>query len=456
MIERRGSLAFATALALAGFAACATSPAPSPSPAADTVPAMDRIAREYVDLVLELGTHDEGYVDAYYGPAEWREAAEASPRSVEEIRVAAERLADEVAGLGLPAGLTGDEAELARLRRAWFAKQLPAIAGRARMLSGERFSFDEESAVLYDAVAPHHDVEHFETLLAKVDRAVPGDGDLSARLAEWRQEFVIPPERLEAVFDAAIAECRRRTAERIPLPAGEGFRVEYVTDKPWSAYNWYQGDYQSLIQVNTELPIYVDRAIDLACHEGYPGHHVYNALLEKHLVDDRGWVELSVYPLYSPQSLIAEGTANYGIDVAFPGDERQAFERQVLFPLAGLDPGRVEEYYRVLELLEGLEYAGNEAARQYLDGDIDRQEAIDWLVRYALSTPERAAQRTRFYDTYRSYVINYNLGQDLVRQWVEARGGTADDPARRWEVFSRLLTTPRVPSALAGAGSEAP
>jgi hypothetical protein len=319
------------------------------------------------------------------------------------------------------------------------------------MLSGERLSFDEESAVLYDAVAPHHDVAHFEGLLAKVGWAVPGDGELSARLEAWRQAFVIPPERLAAVFEAAIAECRRRTAERIDLPAGEGFRVEYVTDKPWSAYNWYQGDYQSLIQVNTDLPIYVDRAIDLACHEGYPGHHVYNALLERHLVDDRGWVELSVYPLYSPQSLIAEGTANYGIEVAFPGAERQAFEREVLFPLAGLDPARVDEYYRVLELLDGLDYAGNEAARRYLDGEIDRQQAIAWLVRYALSTPDRAAQRTRFFDAYRSYVINYNLGQDLVRAWVEARGGTADDPARRWQVFSRLLTTPRVPSALAAA-----
>ena len=95
--------------------------------------------------------------------------------------------------------------------------------------------------------------------------------------------------------------------------------VEYVTDKSWSGYNWYKGGFHSLIQVNTDLPIFIDRAIDLACHEGYPGHHVYNTLLEKHLVRDRGWIEFSVYPLFSPQSLIAEGTANFGIEVAFPG-----------------------------------------------------------------------------------------------------------------------------------------
>ena len=77
-----------------------------------------------------------------------------------------------------------------------------------------------------------------------------------------------------------------------------------------------------MIQVNTDLPIFVDRAIDLACHEGYPGHHVYNVLLEKALVRDRGWPEYQVYALFSPQSLIAEGTANYGIEVAFPPADR--------------------------------------------------------------------------------------------------------------------------------------
>ena len=125
--------------------------------------------------------------------------------------------------------------------------------------------------------------------------------------------------------------------------------------------------------MNTDLPIYVDRAIDLACHEGYPGHHVYNVLLEKNLVRDRGWVEFSVYPLFSPQSLIAEGTANFGIDVAFPSQERLAFERRTIFPAAGLDPAGAADYYEMLALVDRLSYAGNEAARRYINGEIDAQ-----------------------------------------------------------------------------------
>ncbi|NIM62247.1 MAG: hypothetical protein GTN89_06760, partial [Acidobacteria bacterium] len=183
-----------------------------------------------------------------------------------------------------------------------------------------------------------------------------------------------------------------------------------------------------------------------ACHEGYPGHHVYNMMLEKTMVRDRGWMEFSVYPLFSPQSLIAEGTANYGIEMAFPGDERIAFERNVLFPLAGLDPESGDAYYAALEGVEKLSYAGNEAARRYLDGEIDAQQAAAFLTQYGLMTPDRAAQRVGFIDQYRSYVINYNLGRDLVRAHVEAAG---DSPEARWDAFGALLSSPRLPSGLA-------
>ena len=316
------------------------------------------------------------------------------------------------------------------------------------MLAGKKLSFDEESKALYDAVAPALDAAHFQRILDRLETAVPGEGTIAERIEAFRQGFVIPKDRLDAVFKAAIDECRRRTAEHVELPAGESFTVEYVTGKSWSGYNWYKGGFHSLIQVNTDLPIFIDRAIDLACHEGYPGHHVYNMLLEKHLVKDRGWTEFTVYPLFSPQSLIAEGTANFGIEVAFPGKERTAFERDKLYPLAGLDPSKAERYEEVQRLLQGLSYAGNEAARKYLNGEISRQDAEAWLVRYALMSPERAAQRVRFMDQYRSYVINYNLGQDLVRRYIESRGGTADRPDQRWEEFAKLLSSPRLPSGL--------
>jgi hypothetical protein len=405
---------------------------------------LNGIAERYVKLVLAVGQHDASYVDAYYGPADWKSEAERQKTPLADIDRRADALIREV-GSSEPAA-NGDE--LIRLRHEYLVRQLQALRARVRMLSGAKMSFDEESRALYDAVAPTHPESYFEAAIAELDRALPGSGPLVERYDRFRQSFVIPKERLSRVFDVAIAECRRRTLQHMELPTSESFTVEYVTNKSWSGYNWYQGNFRSLIQVNTDLPIYIDRAVDLACHEGYPGHHVYNVLLEKHLVRDRGWQEMTVYPLFSPQSLIAEGSANYGIEVAFPGEERVAFERGVLFPAAGLEPGRAADYYKVQAIVDRLSYAGNEAARRYLNGEIDRAAAVAWLTRFALMSPARAEQRTRFMDDYRSYVINYNLGKDLVQRFVEGRGGTAAQPARRWQVFLDLLGSPRLPSML--------
>ena len=250
------------------------------------------------------------------------------------------------------------------------------------------------------------------------------------------------------MFAAAIEEARRRTRGHLELPANESFHVEYVSGKPWSGYNWYQGNFASLIQVNTDLPIHIDRAIDLAAHEGYPGHHVYHCLCERTFVRDRGWIEFTIYPLFSPQSLIAEGSANFGVEVVFSQEERADFERSVLFPLAGLDPGAVGRYERVTALADRLAYAGNEAARRYLDGEIDAKAAVDWLARHALMTRPRAEQRVRFFEKYRSYVINYNLGKDLVRRYIESRSATPDRPQKRWEELARLLSSPLLPGDL--------
>jgi hypothetical protein len=315
------------------------------------------------------------------------------------------------------------------------------------MLQGKKMTFYEESQALYDAVAPVIPESEFEGVLKQLSDKLPGDGSLIERYDRFKQSFIIPTNRLDRVFQEAIRGCRGRMPG-VGLPINERFSVEYVTNKSWSGYNWYQGNFKSLIQVNTDLPIYIDRAVDLACHEGYPGHHVYNALLEKNLVKDRGWIEYTVYPLFSPQSLIAEGTANYGIEVTFSPADRLRFEGEVLFPIAGLDPARVAEYYGVLALVDRLSYAGNEAARRYLDGQIDRAAAIAWLEKYAMYTRPRAEQRLKFIEQYRSYVINYNLGKDLVRAYIERRMGRDKTPIRRWREFMTLLASPRLPSGL--------
>jgi hypothetical protein len=428
---RHLSYALAASLIVLQFG-CATTTATNNDMESDI--AMNAAAERYVKLVLSVGEHDADYVDAFYGPKEWREQIRAQKPALPAIRSEAASLVADLRAIPEPSD------PMRKLRLNYLRRQTDAVVARVDMLTGRKFTFDDEARALYDATPPTNTEQYFQNLIDALSRELPGSGPITERLEAFRRNFVIPKDRLDTVFRTAVDACR------IELPPEESFTIEYVTDKSWSGYNWYQGNYNSLIQVNTDLPIYIDRAIDLACHEGYPGHHVYNVLLEKNLVKDRRWIEYTVYPLFSPQSLIAEGSANYGIDIAFPGNERVEYERSTLFPLAGLDASRAAQYYRVQELAQKTTYAGNEAARRYLNGQITAEQAAEWMNKYALMSPERAKQRIRFIDQYRSYVINYNLGKDMVGRYVEQKAG--DNDRKRWDVFEELLSTPRLPSSL--------
>ncbi|MFZ1518895.1 MAG: hypothetical protein WAU11_08975 [Ignavibacteriaceae bacterium] len=408
---------------------------------------MNTIAEDYVKLVLNIGQYDADFVDAYYGPKEWRDNSKSNlvfDSSVyKNLSSISDSLLNELESLS-----EYKATELETLRFRYLYKQLLACKTKIFMLNGVILPFDEETKALYDASAPTHNDEYFQKAITELDKILPGKGDVAKRLNDFKTKFVIPTEKLKDVFDAAIKECRTRTLNQIKLPETESFKVEYVKDKPWGAYNWYKGNYFSVIEVNTDLPIFIDRAVDLAAHEGYPGHHVYNALLEYNLASKRNWVEFKVYALFSPQSLIAEGTANFGIQMAFPGDERVIFEKEVLFPIAGLNPDEADLYYKVLDLQKSFSYAGNEAARNYLDGIWNREQTIEWLQKNALRTKESADKYVSFIEKYRSYVINYNLGMDIVKDYIEKNGGTSDNPQKRWELFEHLLSTPQTPGGL--------
>ncbi|MGV8929848.1 MAG: hypothetical protein ACOH1E_08845 [Brevundimonas sp.] len=411
--------------------ACATRPVPVADPSGDS---LDVIARDYVALILEIGEREPGYVDAYYGPAEWQAAATASPRTVPQLIQGAAGLTGRLNAVST----AGAEPAVVQ-RRAYLLAHVSAAAARLRMLSGEKMGFADEAEALFGIRPELMPLSTYDPVLAELDAVLPGEGSLTERFTAFKSHYVIPKDRLQTVMDAAIAECRARTARHIALPSNENFTLAFVGDKPWSGYNYYQGNSQSKIEINADFPIYTERAIDLGCHEGYPGHHVYNALLERTFVRERGWVEMSVYPLFSPMSFVAEGSANYGIDLAFPGDEGTAFERDVLFPLAGLDPATAERKAELMALTRQLARAEYTIADDWLAGRVDRDETIRRLMKYTLADEAKATQRLRFIDTYRSYIINYGLGRDTVQAWVERQGPD------HWQGMETLLSSQILP-----------
>jgi hypothetical protein len=405
-------------------------------PAAARADSLDSIARDYVRLVLEIGERDSGYVDAYYGPARWRRAAHAHPRTVDQLAAATEALKQRVERIAPRAQ------SLDVRRKAFLAVQLRAAGLRLRLLQGEALTFAEEARDMYGVELQLQPLSSYDPVLARLELLVPGEGTLADRVDAFQDRFVIPANRLEAVMRAAIAECRRRTLAHFPLPRGEAFTLEFVTNRSWSGYNWYQGRYRSRIQINTDFPVRMSRAVDLGCHEGYPGHHVYNMLLELILARGRNWVEFMVYPLYSPQSFIAEGSANYGIELAFPGAERAAFERSVLYPLAGLSTAEADAYAALQNATRQLAGARFTIASDLIDGRITRDQAIALTQRYGLVSRPRAEQVVAFTEHYRAYVINYGLGQAMVRAAIEGAGST---PAARWAAMWWILSGPTIP-----------
>lgn len=404
---------------------------------------INEIAKQYVINAHRIGKYDSDYVDAYFGPEELKQTALKDSIGLSVVINNVKQILIDLNSID-----TLGQPELSKLRYSSLKRLTEAMLWRAKFLNGTKLTFDEECKYIYDAVYESKGAEHYDNILKLLNDRVPGKGDLTDRMNIFKKQFEIPHNKIDTVFKTAIAEGKRRTELNLELPEQEKFIIEYVKDKSWGAYNWYKGNAFSLIQVNTELPITIDRAIDLACHEGYPGHHVFHSLMELNMVKDSNWLEYSVYPLFSPMSLLSEGTANFGIKAAFPGSERIEFEKKVLFPLAGLDPQNVDLYYEIMELQSELRFAGNDAAKNYLDGYFTAEETVEWLMKYQLRNKESAERYLSFIEQYRAYVINYNVGLQMVENYIIRHGGIPEEPEKRWMLFLDLISNPYMPSNL--------
>ena len=384
-------------------------------------------------LVLALGERDSDSLDSYHGPSEWRAQAQREHATLETVRAAAIALAD---SLRREAGAATDT-EDAR-RRAFLIRQLGAVASRVDILQGARPRFDDEARVLFGLDPPglgkpadgaeDRELHSAAAARAELDRLLPGQGELAARYVAFERQFLIPPDRLQAVLSRAIDGCRGATREHVALPEGERVQVDYVPDLPWSAFTRYEGHFVSRVQVNTALPLSVDRALDLACHETYPGHHTIAALLDGKFGVTRP--EFLIQPLFSPQTALHEAAASIAPELAFPGATRIAFERDELFPLAGLDPSGAAQQVAIGRLVDRLHGAEADVARRYLDGALDFPRAAAALERDALMASADAT--LKFVNQFRSYAATYTIGRDALSQVV----------AGDWASYLRAVTDP--------------
>ena len=388
---------------------------------------IEAAAHEYVRLAVALGERDHDSIDYYVGPTNWVEGIRDHPPTFGQIRAAAWELLRQLQSLA-PVSAR-DEGT----RRGFLIAQLRALVGRVDVLAGKGMSFDAESTALFGVkVAAGVDRRRVATIRDELQRLLGGAGDLGERYARFSRDFVIPRERIAAVMSAALAGCRRQTLAHVALPPGEAVQVIYVKSAPWSGFSTYEGHYHSVIQVNLSFASGPEELLNLACHEGYPGHHVFNSLRDW---KGHGWPETAVQPTFSPQSLESEGAASVALDLAFPTGERLEFERDVLFPLAGLDPVRAARYVQVERLIDQLRDAEAIVARDYLDHRLEfvrAEQALDETAAMA-----DAAPTLLYFNQFRSYVVTYTVGRTLVARCVDGR---FHDPT--WARYLALMESP--------------
>src|SRR4051794_29805984 len=389
---------------------------------------------EYVRLGLRFDRLESGFVDAYTGNPRIRAEVEDEPApTAVQLRDQARALLGELDAAGLPAD-----------RSDYLRGQLTGLECTARKMSGEPVGFVDEVASYFQVDVTLGDPAEYAAAHAELETLLPGSGSLAERYAAHRRREECPPERLEAAVHAVSSALRDRVRGQYGLPEPETVRYEVVTDKPWSGFNYYEGDYRSRVAINADLPHRLSQLPHLVAHESYPGHHTEHCRKERGLVERDRHLEHTVFLVNTPECLMAEGLADLGVDAAI-GERWGAWSEEVLGDLGLRFDGELAE--RIATAAAPLNRVRQDAAVLLHDRGVDADEVAAYIQRWSLVSHERATQQLRFltHPLWRAYISTYVEGYDLLTRWLTGR--PADQAVE--DRFLRLLDEPLTPSVVA-------
>ena len=395
------------------------------------------VIREYLLLGLRFDRIEEGYVDSYTGDPALRAVVGAEPPpDPAELARQATRLIAELPGAD---GLDGQRAD-------YIAAHLRALSSAGRKFAGEDIGFVQEVHDYFDVDIVKGDPDKYREAHRKLDEALGGTGDLAERMQSYRSGEEIPPERLEECIHAFSSALRDKVRADFPLPDAETINYEIVTDKPWSGFNYYEGDYRSTVAVNADLKQQMSGLPRLVAHESYPGHHTEHCRKEFGLVAGKNQTEQTIFLVNTPQCLMAEGLADLALYAAIGPDWGQ-WATEIYADLGLRFDG--ERAVAVSNAAAALADVRQDAALMLHDEHRDVDDVVAFLQRWQLTSDARARQSLRFLSSplWRAYTSTYVEGYRLLRAWLDAR--PAD--VTLIERFGRLLDEPLVPSALRSA-----
>ncbi|NVM03332.1 MAG: hypothetical protein HWN67_13410 [Candidatus Helarchaeota archaeon] len=389
---------------------------------------LDKIASEYVKLCLRIDKHHKGFVDAYIGDEKIKLKIDKEEKiDLLKLKEESEKLLNELS-----------ELKNKTKRTKFLEKQITAANTFIRKLSGEEFSLFEEARLLYDIEPQMDSEESYSETIKDINKILPGKSNALEKLEKYRKPFILKKEEILPAIEKALQEVRKRTKQFLPLPPDEDVKINLVTDKPWGGYNWFKGNFYSLIEINTDLPRRIDQILGYIAHEGYPGHHTELCLKENFLYRGKNYIEFSVYPLYSPASVISEGTAELGLEIIFTEKELLKFLKDEMFPLVGLKNIDTEKWNNIRKSLKKLSSVTGNAAILLLEKNKKETEVINYIKKFGLLNEETAKKQIDFIKTYRAYVFNYYYGYNLLKIYVE-KGNPKD-------LFKKIILQHAYPS----------
>ncbi|MCV7259702.1 DUF885 domain-containing protein [Mycobacterium shimoidei] len=395
------------------------------------------LIREYLLLGLRFDRVESGYVDAFTGdPALRRAVADEPAPDPADLARQAERL---LAALPDTPRRNGFD----QARADYLGVHLRALACAGRKFAGADVGFVEEVREYFDVDIGKGDVDTYRQAHARLDELLGGTGPLVERMIAYRAADEIPPDRLAECIDAFSSALRDRVRAEYPLPDTETVEYHVVTDKPWSGFNYYLGDFRSTVAVNADLKPLMSNLPRLVAHESYPGHHTEHCRKEAGLVKRHGQAEQTIFLVNTPQCLMAEGLADLALYAAIgPGWGRWAAE---IYADLGLrfDGERAEAVSEASAALAGVR---QDAALMLHDEHRDIDEVAQFLRRWLLVDDARARQMLRFLSSplWRAYTSTYVEGYRLLRRWLDDRPAGVSLTER----FGRLLDEPLIPSSL--------
>jgi len=387
----------------------------------------------FVRLALAIDEHLPGYVDSYFGPAEWQtQSRKAGKIPLPELTRQTDQLANDIS----PAD------DMDAQRKDYLSRHITAMQTSLGLLSGEKVTLAEEVHALYDVQPKWKDESHFEEAQREYNELLPPGGSLQERLAAWKKSLEVPTDTVQELLPLISDKLRELTRQKFDLPEDESFVVEFVSNQPWGAYNWYLGNSKSRIEINTDQPTRISFLPDLIAHEGYPGHHTDLSIKQKKLVQKLKYYEFTVNLLNAPSAVTAEGIATTALRTLLTDDELEEWFREELLPSANMtyiDPKPILAMNNASGKMNGL--SGN-AAFMLHDQQKSEAEISQYLQRHGLSTEKEAGQTIKFISNplYRSYIFTYHVGHDLLED-LFAKGN-------RDAYFKRLLEEPVTPSQI--------